>query len=221
MHTRSAALAAVLLTLLVAPLSADVISDTWTLPIQTTNWSTDAVLNQFDPGLGTLQSVLVRLTGDITGAIRYESLDAAPSTINAALNAVLTLSRPGGGALVIVMPVNTVDPDDVAAFDGSQDYGGPSGATHADLTAHASNSVTLTAPADLALFTGPGQLSLPIGAIGASYASGAGNLATIFTTNAGAEVYVEYTFSETPEPATLGLIGMGLIFLAQLRRRRG
>jgi hypothetical protein len=88
------------------------------------------------------------------------------------------------------------------------------------LTASAFESILLTSPADKALFTGPGAILLPVGAAATSYATGAGNLRAEFSTFAGAQVYIRYEYSETPEPGTFMLIGVALVGFARLRRKR-
>lgn len=186
---------------------------------QTTNYATSLGLQKFNPALGTLQSVKVTLFGNLSGSLRFESFDASPSTIVTNLSASLTLTRPDNSTLIVTIPAFS-QTFNVAAFDGTFDWGGTSGFTSAAINASSSNAVVLTGATDLALFTGLGSLNSPLRAQGTSSATGSGNLVTQFTTKAGGYATVEYTFAAVPEPASWALMlgGFGLIGVA-LRRR--
>jgi hypothetical protein len=197
-----------------------------TVAIQSTSFvNAPLTFDKFDSGLGTLISVNITLDGTVSGTAGYENEDNSPATITLNLEALLTLTRPGGGAAISqALPVaNIVDNAD--AFDGVSDRDGTSGATFAGLSASANDSDVLTSPADLALFTAAffGEtITLELDAFGTSNGSGAGNLALLFSTNAGATATVSYTYDDgnvIGEPATLALLGAGLIG-AGLRRRR-
>jgi hypothetical protein len=190
--------------------------------LTTTDWSDALVFSQFDPSLGTLNSITVLLEGEVLGTIAFESLDNAPATITAELKAQITLTRPDATKLAVVVPtVQTVDM--VAAFDGTIDFDLPSGKTYTDLAVSGSDSLTTPPPGDdLALFTGLGTISLPVTAVGQSNATGAGNLLASFMTQAAAQVTLtyDYTPATVPEPSTLALVGLGLPVGLLLRRRR-
>ena len=200
--------------------------ETETIPLTTTNFADLAlVFDKFDAGLGTLLSVNLTLQGTVQGTAQYESLDGSPTTVSLNLSATINLTRPGGGSdIVQVLPVAN-ETDNPTAFDGNIDFGGTSGNTFAGLSNTANNAQTLTSLADLLLFTAAfsGEtITLELDATGASSGSGAGNLITQFITNAGATATVSYTYDDgnvIGEPATLALLGAGLIG-AGLRRRR-
>lgn len=191
------------------------------IPAQTTNWNEMANLQKFDTNLGTLVAIKLTLLGSVAGEARFESLDAAPTTVTTNLSATLTLFRPDMTTLVVALPAASTM-DMVTAFDGMSDFGGTSGRTYTDLQAVDSNMATLGPPvsmSDEALFAAPGggMLNLPVTAIGTSNASGAGNLLVQFNTMAGARATIEYTY-KVPEPATLALLLIGGPVL--FRRRR-
>ncbi len=194
---------------------ADVISFSDSVPLQSTNFNSSVTLPLFDPSIGILEKVTLKLTGYVEGAAKFESLDSEPATVTMELAAEITLQRPDLSTLVVSLPL-VMTSDDVDAFDGNIDFGGGSGRTYANLMADQLEIVMTMDPADLALFTGVGNVVLPVVAIGASTGSGAGNLLLQFNTSAAADVTVCYQY--IPEPATAGLLIGGLLFFARRRR---
>lgn len=196
---------------------ADVISYSDSVPLQSTNFNSSVTLPLFDPSIGILEKVTLKLTGHVEGAAKFESLDSEPATVEMELAAQITLQRPDLSTLVVTLPL-VMTSDDVGAFDGVIDFGGTSGRTYANLMASQLEIFMTMDPGDLALFTGVGNIVLPVVALGASTGSGAGNLLLQFNTSAAADVTVCYQY--IPEPATAGLIAGGLIFFARRRKNR-
>ena len=196
-----------------------------TISVQSTNFSSTLILPQFNTALGTLTSVLITLNGQLSGNVRAESMDAMASNIMTNLSAVLTLSRPAGGGVIVVTTPLATNNYAASSFDGAIDFAGTSGVTYSGLMAMANNSATLSSAADLALFTGLGDVATGLSAVGASTATGSGNLITMFQTLAGASATVSYTYDALdtgiPEPASWALMIAGFGGAgAMLRRRR-
>lgn len=190
----------------------------YSIALSSTNWTDSISVPQFDPGLGTLTQIDFSLSGHVEGSAKFESLDASPATVDMALKATITLQRPDLSSLVTVIPVANTS-DNVAAFDGTMDFGGVSGKTYTGLSGDDVLAFSSPPPlADLALFTGLGSINLPVSATGTSIGSGAGNLITQFLTSASAEASVTYHYDPVPEPASLALLAAG--GLMALRRRR-
>ncbi len=164
---------------------------------QTTNWTSQLTVPKFDPAMGVLLSVDFELRGDILGSAAIESLDAQASTVTSNYQAAITLTRPDTSVIVVAVPVQQFI-DSLTAFDGTVDFAGTSGITHANISTNAVELASSSSAADLALFTGPsgapGTISLPVDAIGTSSASGSGNLITQFLTDAGASLVVCYNY---------------------------
>lgn len=157
-----------------------------------TDWSQMLNIAQFDPNLGTLTSIDIINAGTFTSQIRVESLDAAASTITATDAGTLTLSGPALSALLTNSSANRTF--GAGAFDGTIDFAGASGHDFGAQTAPGTNSTTLTAANDLALFTGTGTVSFHESAHASSSASGAGNLITQISTTASAQLSVVYHY---------------------------
>lgn len=191
-----------------------------TVPLTVTNWTDSVTIPLFNPGLGTLLSVDFVLGGTVDGSAMFESLDAAPQVVTTEVSAAITLKRPDLSTLVVATPVASATTP-VSFFDGTIDFGGPSGATLPSITNSIVESATAPPPAsDLALFTGIGNIVLPVSAVGSSNAGSAANLLVVFGTKASADVRVRYTYAPVPEPSSFILAMTSLAGIAGLRRAR-
>jgi hypothetical protein len=184
-----------------------------------TNWTQSQNLPQFDPALGTLTAIDIVNKGSLTSQIRVESMDQSPATITAQASGQLTLSGPGLslttlGTTPLLPTAQSVQTFNASAYDGVSDFAGTSGHDFGPQTATGSQSVTLTAPSDLTPYIGTGTVSLTESATATSSASGAGNLLSLISSTAGAEVdityhYIQnnglqpgnYTVTQTSQPA--------------------
>ena len=202
-----------------------------TIATQTTNWGPNVKENpapfalsvaQFDASLGKLLSVRLDFSGNVDGQTSVESLDAAAATIITAIRADIALDLT---ALTtndfLLVGVGDSHTQAVSADDGTLDFSGTSGFGPINLSGTATDFKLTTNINDLAFFTGIGAVSFDSTASGISSASGAGNIISQFATNAGSDLQVTYTYSTgptLPEPASLLLIGVGLLGFSVSRR---
>jgi hypothetical protein len=167
--------------------------------VQKTNFDKFVTIPKFNPNLGKLQSVFLQLESKVEGSIRLENTDAKSANVTANLAAEVSLLKPDNSILLTTLPTASITKQ-FAADDAVFDFSGTSGATFDKLSNTQTASTNLTDRFDL--FVGLGELTLPVTAIAKSNGSGAGNLAQIFNTFAGASVEVVYEYvAIKPEPA--------------------
>lgn len=208
---------------------------TGTIPLADTEWAQSITIAKFNPALGTLTEVECYVNGSAQGEAAIENrsrTSAAQVTIQ--LKVQETLSKPdNSGPIVVTIPLIN-DARNLPVYDGVLDFGGTSGVTYPLTNATASNSNTLTAPADLAMFVAaaPGEtVVLPMTAVGMSSFTGSGNLAGSVSSSAGAEAGCRYKYTfEAPDPVipefpapalaagAAALIGAGAIMYTRRRQ---
>jgi PEP-CTERM motif len=202
---------------------ADVISFSASKALSVTNFTSPLSIGKFDTSLGTLNSITFQLDGTVQGLGRAESLNATAANVTLTLGSILTLKRPDGSTLVAENP-NFSQSFAFTRFDGVRDFGGTSGGSTGIRVATASELFTSTSTSDFALFSAlnGGIISLDLNAVGASRATGPGNLMTAFQTSAAGNVTVTYDYQPTavPEPETYAMLLAGIGLLALRRKRK-
>jgi hypothetical protein len=185
------------------------------------NWTKSVTIPKFDPALGTLTSITYKLTADVTGTPVVTNYATTSQNFGVTLKATVTLERPDDSPLVVSIPLVNSPVTSVSAGpppNGNNPY------TFGTLNKTDSESAVAPPPlTDLVLFssTGPSDLTitLPVATVAHDTYTGHGNDGCLFHTTADAQVEVDYHFY-TPEPGTLGLLGLGLPLAGVWFRRR-
>jgi hypothetical protein len=158
-----------------------------------TGWTKTAQVAQFDPSLGTLQSVDIINTTTLQSEFQIENLDSEAGNISSTINGGVTVTVPGVSPLTASASLS--NSFDAAAYDGTIDFTGTSGHDSGLQSQSGSNSATnLTDPAVLAEFEGTGTVTLSGHATSRSSVSGPGNVLALLNTSAGAQVQVVYHY---------------------------
>ena len=162
-----------------------------------TSWTASIRLPLFDPANGVLKQVVMSLTTELVGSAGVESLDTEPSQANLHFSATVSLRKPRGDVVVELHPRQDFV-DQLGPFDGSVDFGGPSGVNHLDIVIHDAGTPLIAQATDLLFFTGAagaaGSIDMLITAEGTSSADGPGNMVTSFQQAASAEARITYVF---------------------------
>lgn len=184
------------------PGSVTTAPQSFTIANSDAGWSDALSVAQFDPSLGTLETINVVINGDIVGSVAAENTGSTAIVYSTTQAASVTLALTGTDA--VSDPMQTKDSLSLGAFDGTVDFGGSSGATNAGLTASYAPGGTVTAQTSfgdasaLAAFSGTGTVSVPITSAGTSLAQGGANLVSQLTLAAGAHVQIDYTYIPGP-----------------------
>lgn len=191
------------------------------VPLQLTNWNQFITIPKFDPTLGTLTLVTVKISANFEASILVENTGPSPSNINAVATVTVTPS-PSPPVVWSLGPMvgGLASGAFVTANDGTLDFTGTD-------TASFGTSGTLMVTRS---FSNPGDLGhFTAGFIGdnwsvnatgtgfVSVTSDSGNVHSQGQSKAGMQVDVTYHY--IPEPTTLAFLTLGLGVMARRRRR--
>jgi hypothetical protein len=161
-----------------------------------TDWQQVLPFEQFDPSLGTLDSINIGVTADIAGSVSVESLEAAASTVDIGQFGNLSVNGPTGINLVSD-PVDFSGAWALGAYDGTTDYGGTSGTVVAVANTGTANVTLSSSTADLGPFVGTGSVTLSAYANVALSITGPANMQIDSQASVGGTVDLQYNYAST------------------------
>ncbi|MBL8394457.1 MAG: choice-of-anchor E domain-containing protein [Candidatus Accumulibacter sp.] len=211
--------AAVVSALGIGSASAASVSYDFTFPLSVTEIDNTGTLGLFDSTLGTL----TQATLEVTGAARflYTGTNQAVQNQSAILTSSTTIfwdsSINALDALLAAIGLSDTSGVQTYAPGETKSFGPVSGSiTDTDLILNAATLNLLQA-------AGGGTFTLNCQSLsGFQVQGGGGNIDTTQDTQAGcgAKITYEYNTNQTPEPASMLLVGLGLLGLGAARRRQ-
>ena len=163
---------------------------TVSIPEQATDFTSSALLPQFDPAVGTLTAATLYVTASNNSFTQVENLNRSASTTITTDSVTASV-----GSLVSAVAVNSWT-NTLARYDGVLDFAGTSGVSNAPVVVTASNSVGL----DITTVQGTGFFTLPVSAVANSTFTGTS--AYSFNVNTKASVLVRLVYEFTPDCPT-------------------
>ena len=177
------------------------------IPPTDTDFTQTIGVAQFDPALGTLNSITVELDATVTGSMGVENTSTtSTSDGNLELSALVSVALAiDPTTMITVASPATTQTFSFPVYDGVFDFGGTSGATYADINDVQMVTETLTDPAFLAAATGTGTFDFIVDAVGTSGGTASsGNTSFFFLTQAGATITVTYDY-QPASPAAIDI----------------
>lgn len=155
-------------------------------------WSGQAAVNAFNPSLGTLTQVDLKVNGQVTSTVKVENLDTDPSMAKVSLNNKLFVLGPSGTLEGVAQPSQYNA--NLSAFDGAADFAGTSGYNTGMQNSQVVTNSTVSTVSGLAAWTGSGSVNLRAAARGTSIQESNTNLMSTITTQGRLDLEVIYTY---------------------------
>ncbi len=161
-------------------------------------WTGNHSLPLFDPSLGDLVGVNVTVDFELVRNFSFENLGSAPQDVDFNSSFELLVTTPDSDVISVIASV--LVSEELAGFDGEEDYSGPSGRTIEGVLSESSKTRYYDDPADF-IAAVPGRvISLPTSVSGLGGTTLPCNFVYLRDGSARSEVCVTYTYeSKVPE----------------------
>jgi hypothetical protein len=179
-----------------------------------------ASLSKFDSSLGTLTMVTLTLDSDTNvGVIGWDNEAGSASSVTLGIGAQVTITALSM-LVVNTVPLQTGSSLVTADNDGAPDYAGTDAFWVISVLGSDSDSTSSTNAAVLALFTGAGTFDVWLSTSVSTLVSTTGGWGPSTTVAGQTDGTITVTYTHTPEPATMVLLGLGSLFLIRNKRKR-
>ncbi len=151
--------------------------------------------NQFNPDLGTLDSIGVAISSTVAGTLSIENLEARPVYADYAVFGHVNVYAPDGMLMADQGTWNPSFSNQLGAFDGSVDFAGASGLTISSNAAGTTSAGYLSAHTfDGTPFIGTGTVDLAVSDFAENSITGPANMRVLANASVGADITLEYGY---------------------------
>lgn len=183
---------------------ASVVTEPVTVNNQPSPWSHPQTIPKFNPAIGTLNSVELRLTGHVRSTPRAENLDPAARTLTVGSTGQITVFNSDYSSAFLGNSPSVTTSYDATAYDGTTDYAGSGGTEGSgfviDPPLSADGYATIQfqpGSVEFTSFVGTGDTTLGLIGEGVAVATGADTISFQISTEVGADLEVIYNYTPT------------------------